>query len=102
MHAGRTVLAQLMDLVPKHEFDKCVRRYGGDKHVRRLSCYGQFLAMCFAQLTGRDSLRDIEICLRAVGRKLYMPACAARPREAPWPTPTRSGIGAFSPTSRRS
>ena len=71
MHAGRTVLAQLMDLVPKHEFDKCVRRYGGDKHVRRLSCYGQFLAMCFAQLTGRDSLRDIEICLRAVGRKLY-------------------------------
>ena len=71
MHAGRTVLAQLMDLVPKHEFDKCVRRYGGDKHVRRLSCYGQFLAMCFTQLTGRDSLRDIEICLRAVGRKLY-------------------------------
>ena len=71
MHAGRTVLAQLMDLVPKHEFDKCVRRYGGDKHVRRLSCYGQFLAMCFAQLTGRDSLRDIEICLRAVGPKLY-------------------------------
>ena len=71
MHAGRTVLAQLMDLVPKHEFDKCVRRYGGDKHVRRSSCYGQFLAMCFAQLTGRDSLRDIEICLRAVGRKLY-------------------------------
>ena len=64
-------MAQLMDLVPKHEFDKCVRRYGGDKHVRRLSCYGQFLAMCFAQLTGRDSLRDIEICLRAVGRKLY-------------------------------
>ena len=71
MHAGRTVLAQLMDLVPKHEFDKCVRRYGGDKRVRSLSCYGQFLAMCFAQLTGRDSLRDIEICLRAVGRKLY-------------------------------
>ena len=71
MHAGRTVLAQLMDLVPKHEFDKCVRRYGGDKHVRRLSCYCQFLAMCFAQLTGRDSLRDIEICLRAVGPKLY-------------------------------
>ena len=59
MHAGRTVLAQLMDLVPKHEFDKCVRRYGGDKHVRRLSCYGQFLAMCFAQLTGRDSLRRV-------------------------------------------
>ena len=71
MQAGRTVLAQLMDFVPKHEFDKCVRRYGGDKRVRSLSCYGQFLAMCFAQLTGRESLRDIETCLRAVGRKLY-------------------------------
>ncbi len=71
MQTGRTVLAQLMDFVPKHEFDKCVRRYGGDKRVRSLSCYGQFLAMCFAQLTGRESLRDIETCLRAVGRKLY-------------------------------
>ena len=71
MQAGRSVLAQLMDFAPKHEFDKCVQRYGGDKRVRRLSCYGQFLAMCFAQLTGRESLRDIETCLRAVGRKLY-------------------------------
>ena len=71
MQAGRSVLAQLMDFVPKHEFDKCVQRYGGDKRVRSLSCYGQFLAMCFAQLTGRESLRDIETCLRAVGRKLY-------------------------------
>ena len=71
MQAGRSVLAQLMDFVPKHEFDKCVLRYGGDKRVRSLSCYGQFLAMCFAQLTGRESLRDIETCLRAVGRKLY-------------------------------
>ena len=71
MQTGRTVLAQLMDFVPKHEFDKCVLRYGGDKRVRSLSCYGQFLAMCFAQLTGRESLRDIETCLRAVGRKLY-------------------------------
>ena len=71
MQAGRTVLAQLMDFVPKHEFDKCVQHYGGDKRVRSLSCYGQFLAMCFAQLTGRESLRDIETCLRAVGRKLY-------------------------------
>ena len=71
MQAGRTVLAQLMDFVPKHEFDKCVLRYGGDKRIRSLSCYSQFLAMCFAQLTGRESLRDIETCLRAVGRKLY-------------------------------
>ena len=71
MQAGRSVLAQLMDFAPRHEFDKCVQRYGGDKRVRRLSCYGQFLAMCFAQLTGRESLRDIETCLRAVGRKLY-------------------------------
>lgn len=71
MQAGRSVMAQLMDFVPKHEFDKCVQRYGGDKRVRSLSCYSQFLAMCFAQLTGRESLRDIETCLRAVGPKLY-------------------------------
>ena len=71
MQAGRSVLAQLMDFILKPEFDKCVQRYGGDKRVRHLSCYGQFLAMRFAQLTGRESLRDIETCLRAVGRKLY-------------------------------
>jgi hypothetical protein len=71
MHEGRTVFAQLMDVLPKYEFDKCVRRYRGDFHVRSLTCYEQFLIMAFAQLTWRESLRDIETCLRAFGPKLY-------------------------------
>lgn len=71
MQAGRTVFAQLMDHVPKYEFGKCVDRYEGDKHVRRLSCYAQLQILSFAQLTYRESLRDIETCLKAIGGKLY-------------------------------
>lgn len=71
MQEGRSVFSQLMDFVPRYEFDKCVARYGGNKHVRRLSCYAQFQVMGFAQLTFRESLRDIEACLKAVGPKLY-------------------------------
>ncbi len=71
MNEGRTVFAQLMDELPKYEFDKCVRRYRGDHRVRSLSSYEQFLVMGFAQLTYRESLRDIETCLRALGSKLY-------------------------------
>jgi hypothetical protein len=71
MNEGRTVFAPLMGELPKYEFDKCVRRYRGDHRVRSLSSYGQFLVMGFAQLTYRESLRDIETCLRALGAKLY-------------------------------
>jgi Transposase DDE domain/Domain of unknown function (DUF4372) len=71
MNEGRTVFAQLMGELPKYEFDKCVRRYRGDHRVRTLSAYEQFLVMGFAQLTYRESLRDIETCLRALGSKLY-------------------------------
>ena len=71
MNEGRTVFAQLMGELPKYEFDKCVRRYRGDHRVRSLSSYEQFLVMGFAQLTYRESLRDIETCLRALGSKLY-------------------------------
>jgi hypothetical protein len=71
MNEGRTVFAQLMDELPKYEFDKCVCRYRGDHRVRSLSSYEQFLVMGFAQLTYRESLRDIETCLRALGSKLY-------------------------------
>jgi hypothetical protein len=71
MHTGRIVFAQLMDFLPKHEFSRCVRRYQGDRRVRRFSCLDQFLAMAFAQLTYRESLRDIETCLRAMRAKLY-------------------------------
>jgi|SRR5215468_2420819 len=71
MNEGRTVFAQLMDELPKYEFDKCVRRYRGNHRIRSLPTYEQFLVLAFAQLTYRESLRDIETCLRALGSKLY-------------------------------
>jgi hypothetical protein len=71
MNEGRTVFSQLLDHLPKYEFDKCVSRYRGNFHVRSLPTYEQFLVMAFAQLTWRESLRDIETCLRALGSRLY-------------------------------
>lgn len=71
MNVGRTVFSQLMDHLPSYEFHKCVARYHGDSHFRRFSCWDQYLAMAFAQLTYRESLRDIEACLRSVSGKLY-------------------------------
>ena len=71
MNNDRTVFSQLVDLVPLYEFRKCVRRYNGNFKVRKFSCLDQFLCMCFAQLTFRESLRDIEACLRSVRSRLY-------------------------------
>ena len=71
MYSGQIVFAQLMEFLPRHDFSRCVRRYHGDARNRGFSCRDQFLAMAFAQLTFRESLRDIETCLRAVGPKLY-------------------------------
>ena len=71
MHAGRVVFSQLMDFFPMYEFQKLVRHYRGNYKVRTFSCLDQFLCMAFAQLTGRESLRDLEICLRAMHVKLY-------------------------------
>ena len=71
MYAGQLVFAQLMDFLPRHEFNTCVRRYDGDRRSRGFSCRDQFLCLAFAQLTFRESLRDIETCLRAVPAKLY-------------------------------
>jgi len=71
MNSGKTVFAQLMDFIPGHEFRRCVARYRGQYRVRSFSCWDQFLSMAFAQLTYRESLRDIETCLRALGGKLY-------------------------------
>lgn len=67
----RTVFAQLLDHIPRRDFWRCVERYGGSYNVRKFSCWDQFLSMSFAQLTHRDSLRDIEICLRGMKDKLY-------------------------------
>src|SRR5208282_3806780 len=71
MNSGRTVFSQLIEFLPHQEFQKCVARYGGGRYLKNLSCWDQYLAMAFAQLTYRESLRDIEACLRSVGGKLY-------------------------------
>lgn len=71
MHTGRFVFTQLMQHLPLHTFRRLVAKYDGDRYVKRFSCMDQFLCMAFAQLTGRQSLRDIEICLRAHQAKLY-------------------------------
>jgi IS4 transposase len=71
MHVGRLVFAQVMDLLPLSEFRRCVARYPERRPGRTFSCLDQFLCMAFAQLTTRESLRDIESCLRAVPTKLY-------------------------------
>ena len=70
MYSGRTMFAQLMEFVPWTSFSRIVTRYGGDKRVRNMSCAEQFRAMAFAQLTYRESLRDIEACLLANHMKL--------------------------------
>ncbi len=71
MNDGRTLFSQLMDFLPAHEFCKCVARYDGNRRTRSFSCHDQFLCMAFAQLTYRESLRDIETCLRSLGSRLY-------------------------------
>jgi len=71
MNSGKTIFAQLMDFVPTYEFRKCVDRYSGNHKVIIFSCWDQYLCMAFAQLTYRESLRDIQVCLRATQSRLY-------------------------------
>ena len=71
MHAGKLVFAQIMEHLPLSTFHRCVDRYGGHHKVQRFSCLDQYFCMAFAQLTYRESLRDIEACLRAQSSKLY-------------------------------
>lgn len=71
MNRGRTVFAQIIEYISHNEFHRCVERYDGDRRVRKLSCWEQFLAMAFAQLTYRESLRDIEVSLAVHRQKLY-------------------------------
>jgi Domain of unknown function (DUF4372)/Transposase DDE domain len=71
MNSGKSIFAQLMDFFPSKAFRRCVKRYQGDYKLKTFSCWDQFLCMAFAQLTYRESLRDIEACLRAQQTKLY-------------------------------
>ena len=71
MYQGKTIFSQVIDFLPRHKFRQCVNRYNGNKGVRTFTCMDQFMCMAFAQLTYRESLRDIENCLRSTHRKLY-------------------------------
>jgi hypothetical protein len=71
MYQGQTVFSQVMDFLPQKKFSQCINRYNGNYRVRSFTCYNQLLCMAFAQLTYRESLRDIECCLRAMREKLY-------------------------------
>ena len=71
MNSGKTIFSQIIDFLPQKKFRQCVERYNGNHRVRDFSCYDQLLCMAFAQLTYRESLRDIECCLRSVHEKLY-------------------------------
>jgi hypothetical protein len=71
MHTGSIVFSQIVDFLPMYEFRKCVNRYKGNYYFKTFSCLDQFLCMTFTQLTYRESLRDIETCLRSMKSKLY-------------------------------
>lgn len=71
MNHGKSIFSQIMDFLPNYKFRQCVNRYGGNFRVRSFTCFDQFMCMAFAQLTYRESLRDIECCLRAMKEKLY-------------------------------
>ena len=71
MNAGQTVFRQLLQFLPRHEFNLCVRRYRGEYRARSFSAFDQFLCLAYAQLSGRESLRDIETCLNSHREKLY-------------------------------
>lgn len=71
MNSGKTIFSQLMDFLPVYEFRQCVQRYDGNYKIKSFTCRDQFLCMAFAQLTYRESLRDIQACLRAAKQKLY-------------------------------
>lgn len=71
MNKGKTIFSQIMSLIPERDFKTCVDRYKGNYRERIFSCKDQFLVMSYAQLTGRNSLRDIENCLMALSNNLY-------------------------------
>ena len=101
MNEGKSIFSQLIGFLPDRDFRRCVARYQGDRYAKKLSCGDQFLAMAFAQLAYRESLRDIEACLGAVGPKLYHMGLGSAVARSTLATPTNAAIGASLPTSRR-
>lgn len=101
MNQGKTVLSQLLCFLPKYEFDKCVTKYKGNYKVQRFRCWEQFIVMSFAQLTYRESLRDIVCCLGAVESKLYHSGVKSKVVKSTLADAMSEGTGAFMQTSRR-
>ena len=101
MYIGKTLFAQLMDFVPWTSFERIVARYGGDVKIRRLRCSEQFRIMAFAQMTYRESLRDIEACLGAQPSKLYGMGLREAVARSTLAAPTSCAIGASGLTSPR-
>ena len=101
MHAGKFVFSQLMEFVPWRRFETCVRRYGGNHKVKTFPCADHLRVMAFAQLTYRESLRDIEICLRAVQSKLVSPGDSQSISRNNLSNANHDATGGFTPTSLR-
>src|SRR6266704_701817 len=102
MNQGRTVFSQLVDFLPTYQFQICVDRYQGHRYVKDFSCWDQFLCLAFAQLTYRESLRDIEACLRAQQPKLYHMGFRGQVSATRWHTPTNTATGGSTPISPKS
>ena len=101
MNLGKFVFAQVMEHLPLHVFHRCVVRYSGEHKVKWFSCLDQYLCMAFAQLTYRESLRDIEACCVCKAPSSITWDFAAPLRATRWPMPTRRGIGASTATSHK-
>ncbi len=104
MNSGKTIFSQLMDFLPIYEsFGTRVERYHGNYKIKTFSCLDQFLCMAFAQLTYRESLRDIEACLTGhANRNSIIWASAEKSHAIRWLTPTNPAIGVSMPTSPKS
>jgi len=72
MNSGKTVFRQLLQYLPRHEFNVCVRKYRGEYRVQKFTTFDQFLCLAYAQMSGRDSLRDIDTCCRTYSRSLQI------------------------------
>jgi len=101
VHSRRLIFAQVVDVLPLAEFRACMAHYQGNYTVRGFSCLDQFPCLAFAQLAYRESLRDIETCLRAMQRTRYQMGIRGDVAWSTWPVPTRSETGASWPPSPR-
>ena len=96
MNSGKYVFAQLLQFVDRYEFDKCVVKYNGDFRTRDFNCWNQFIQLFFGQLTSRNSLRDICVCLKAHKSKLYHRESGNMSTSPRYQGQTKAAIAGFS------